>query len=156
MAAPPNNIQAREQKIAEAIIVKGQNPARAVQDAGFRFSNAQAQRYGEQIREKYNDRLKNAYEHIGLTAEYIANKHLEIIEDEGVKAGDKLKAIDQVLNITGGYAPKQVEVSQVTFEQAVINIANNVSLNQLSADDVRKMLDVKGESSTDAEFVVIE
>lgn len=137
----------REKKIASDIILKGRNPAKAVQDAGLNFSDAQAQRYGEQIRAKYNDKLLGAYEALGITPHYIAGKQMEILDGD-TKPSDKLKAIDQILNVVGGFAPKQVEVAHVSFEQAVIQIANTVNLSSLSANDVRKMLDVE-----DAELI---
>jgi len=89
-----------------------------------------------------------AYESSGITPEYLAEKQMEILDSDSTKPADKLKAIDQILNVAGGYAPKQVEQTTVTFEQAVINIANTVNLSQLSAADIRGLLDV-----TDADII---
>lgn len=136
-----------EKQIA-AKIMQGKAPAAAVREAGFNFSPTQAQRYGEQVAIKYNDKLVAAYSSQGITPEYIAGKQMEILDGKETRASDKLKAIDQILNVVGGFAPKQVEVAHVSFEQAVIQIANTVNLSSLSTADVRKMLDVE-----DAEII---
>jgi len=141
------SIQDREKKAAENIL-QGMNPAKAVTEAGFNFSPIQAQKYGEKLKAKYNDLLVTAYEAVGITPEYIAGKQMEILEDEKTRPGDRLKAIEQILNVTGGFAPKQVEVAHVSFEQAVIEISQTVNLSKLSSRDVRKLLDV-----TDAEII---
>ena len=144
---PAVSLAEKEKKAAEKIL-QGMNPARAVKEAGFNFSPIQAEKYGNQLRARYNDRLVAAYESSGITPEYLAEKQMEILDSDSTKPADKLKAIDQILNVAGGYAPKQVEQTTVTFEQAVINIANTVNLSQLSADDVRGLLDV-----TDADII---
>lgn len=136
----PQSADPREM-IAAKKIHDGMNPAKAVAEAGFRFSTqAKAQEFGERIRDKFNARVISAYEHVGLTPEFIALKHKEMIDSDDVKPGDKLKAIDQVLNVVGGYAPKQVDVTTVSFEQTVIEIANKVDLTKLTARDVRGLL----------------
>lgn len=139
--------QEKEKKAAEKIL-QGMNPARAVKEAGFNLSPIQAQKYGEQLRVRYNDRLVAAYDKRGITPEYLADKQMEILEGKSTKPSDKLKAIDQILNVTGGFAPKQVEQTTVTFEQAVFNIANTVNLSRMSSADLKELLDV-----TDAEIV---
>ena len=109
----------------------------AMKKAGLNLPAASAERYAKRVQEKYNDRMKAAYDGIGLTPEFIAVTHKEIITDG--KDSDRLKAIDQVMQIQGGYAPKQLEVNTTTFEQAVVQIGQIVNINEVRPEDVRKL-----------------
>lgn len=120
----------------------------AMKKAGLNLPAASAERYAKKVQAKYNDRMRAAYDDIGLTPEFIAGTHKDIIT-EG-KDSDRLKAIDQVMQIQGGYAPKQVEVNNVTFEQAVVQIGQIVNVNELKAADVRKLF--QDEHVVDAEI----
>lgn len=125
---------------------EGMAPASAVVAAGYSMPPSTAAKFGESLREKYNSRMVGAYEMIGLTPEYLAEKQKEMIDSDKVRPADKLKAIDQVLNVVGGFAPKQIDVAQVTFEQTVIQLANTVNAARMSMSDVRSLL------AEDAEF----
>lgn len=126
---------------------KGTDKKTAMKKAGFNLPDKSAERYADQIAEKFNTRLQTAYEKVGLTPEVIAQKHMDVITSG--KDADGLKAIDQVLQIQGGYAPKQVDIKHTTFEQAVIEIGQIVNVHGMSQADVKKLL------AEDAEFTEI-
>ena len=128
----------RELKVFEAI-QSGSTPVEAMKKAGYRLPDGSAERLAGQIHAKFNDRMKTAYEGIGLTPEFMASIQLDVMMN-GAKDADRLKAVDQVLQVTGGYAPKQLEVNNVTFEQAVIEIGQIVNVHQLKASDVKALL----------------
>jgi len=137
------------EKLAAVNLEKGMTPQKALSEAGFKAPTKEyADKLIEGIKVKFNVGIQHAYEKVGLTPEFIAQKQKDILDNEDIRPADKLKAIDQVLQVVGGYAPKQVDVTTVTFEQAIIEITNKVDILSLNAKSVRKMLDI-----TDAELV---
>lgn len=126
----------REMKVYQEM-QKGATPVDAMRSAGFTLPDKSATEMAKSIHAKFNDRMKDAYDLIGITPEYIAGTHKDILE-EG-KDGDRLKAIDQIMQIRAGYAPKQVEVSTKTFEQAVIEIGQIVNVHSVNSRDLKAL-----------------
>jgi hypothetical protein len=143
----------RELVAARHLLEKKLTPTQAIKAAGFKLPPEACEQLAEGITKKYNLRMAEAYMQVGLTPEYLAQKQMGIIESEDTRPGDKLKAIDQILSVVGGYAAKQVDVTTVSFEQAVIDITNTVDISTLRAKDVRKMLTNNEAEVTDAELV---
>lgn len=127
----------RDFKVFEGIN-SGLKPKDAMLSAGYRLPDKSAERMASAIHEKFNDKMRVAYDEIGLTARFIAESQYDIIR-HGAKDSDRLKAVDQVLNVQGGYAPKTTDNNNVSFEKAVVEIGQLVNVNNLSLDTLRSL-----------------
>jgi len=166
-------IPQQDVKVIEGML-EGKSPKQAVIDAGRNFSPRSAKAYGEHVKRKYfdaNGALMVSLERVGIDPDYIVNKVKSICEAKKQLPVKKIKTKSDTLEteeiiytdvedfhaqhkgvntlldiIPGARAPKQLEITQTTFEQKVALHADIMGNPGEAMNVLRDLIDRKNKT----------
>lgn len=165
---PEEMIPVQEAMVIQGVL-QGKRPAQAVMDAGYGFNKKNAAKFGEQIVKKHTDTngaLVLALDKVGVSLEAVAEKikdglgatkpiliakkkdkdtgSEELRYGEAEDHATRHKFIETVLDILpNARAAKKVEITQTTFEQKAVLVADIRENPQATLEMMQKALERK-------------